>query len=163
MKTLYLIRHAKSDQSFFGNDFERPLNARGLKDARIMAKKLIDKNIHLDALVSSPALRAKTTAELFATAFKIKSKEIIFKPELYHASAKVLNEVVAVLSNEWQQVAIFCHNPGITYFADELVEDVSIDNMPTCGIFAVQLDKNNWSDFEKSTKTFLFFDWPKNV
>ncbi len=161
MKTLLLIRHAKSDQSFFGNDFDRPLNERGLKDAPAMAEKLLRKNIELDALISSPALRAKTTAEIFAATYKLSLNEIIFKPELYHASKKVLNEVVRGLSNDWNHVAIFCHNPGITYFADALVEEVSIDNMPTCGVFAVNIHVNNWNEFTAGNNSFLFFEWPK--
>jgi phosphohistidine phosphatase len=77
LKTVFIIRHAKSDQSFFGTDFERPLNDRGKTDAPEMAKRLLDKKIKIDALVASPAARAKKTAELFATALQVPVAEII--------------------------------------------------------------------------------------
>ena len=162
LKKLFIIRHAKSDQSFFGNDFERPLNERGRSDAPVMAKRLLDKKYKIDALVSSPAERAKKTAELFAETLKKPVTEIIFISALYHASPEVFYEVVSALPDELSMVAIFSHNPGITYFANSLNPEIKIDNMPTCSIFAVSADISAWSGFHKAKKKFLFFDYPKN-
>ena len=68
MKILILVRHAKSSHSFdVSSDFDRPLNDRGFREASEMGKKLIKKNTRIDQFVSSPALRAKTTAELFVS------------------------------------------------------------------------------------------------
>ena len=161
MKQLLLIRHAKSDQSFFGNDFERPLNERGKTDAPVMAKRLLSKHIKLEAFVSSPAKRAKKTAEIFANEYGVEEEEITFISALYHAPAEVLYAVVQQLPDEHNHVAIFTHNPGISYFVNTLLPDVSIDNMPTCGIFAISIDTDNWKDFKKAPKKFLFFDSPK--
>jgi phosphohistidine phosphatase len=161
LKTLLIIRHAKSDQSFFGNDFERPLNERGKSDAPSMAKKLLGRNITIDAFVASPAKRAKKTAELFCKEYNAKDEDISFVSALYHAPAEIFYEVIQQLDNPFNTVAIFAHNPGITYFVNELTE-ARIDNMPTCGIFAVQANINHWKDFAKAKKEFLFFDWPKN-
>ena len=162
MKQLFIIRHAKSDQSFFGNDFERPLNERGESDAPFMAKRLLDKKYTIDALVSSPAVRAKETAELFAETLKIPAAEIIFISALYHASPEVFYEVVSALPEELNTVAIFSHNPGISYFVNSLTE-TKVDNMPTCSIFAVSADITAWSGFNKVKKEFLFFDYPKRT
>ena len=163
MKKLFIIRHAKSDQSFFGNDFERPLNERGKSDAPVMAKRLLDKKCIIDALVSSPAVRAKKTAELFAETLKMPGTDIIFISALYHASPEIFYEVVAGLSNELNMVAIFSHNPGISYFVNSLKTKTQIDNMPTCAIFAVSADIKEWSCFIKAKKEFLFFDYPKRT
>jgi phosphohistidine phosphatase len=163
LKQLFIIRHAKSDQSFFGNDFERPLNERGRSDAPVMAKRLLDKKYTINALVSSPAVRAKRTAELFAETLNLPLKEIVFISALYHARDEVFYEVIAGLSDELETVAIFSHNPGITLFVNSLETAVQIDNMPTCAIFAVSADTINWSGFSKAKKTFLFFDHPKKV
>lgn len=160
MKKLFIIRHAKSDQSFFGNDFERPLNERGKTDAPEMAKRLSEK-FKPDALVASPAARAKRTAELFAEPMKVPLKEIIFVSALYHARAEVFYEVIAGLPDELETVAIFSHNPGITHFVNSLNAGAQVDNMPTCGIFAVSADIKNWTGFSKAKKEFLFFDYPK--
>ena len=162
MKTLLIIRHAKSDQSFFGNDFERPLNERGKKDAPEMAKRVLSKNIIIDSFVASPAKRAKKTAELFCETYKQNIEAINFISALYHAPAQEFYEVIKTLDDSLHTIAIFAHNPGITYFVNELVADVRIDNMPTCAVFAVEININHWKDFAKAKKDFLFFDYPKN-
>jgi phosphohistidine phosphatase len=162
VKTLLIIRHAKSDQSFFGNDFERPLNERGKKDAPEMAKRLMERNIDIDAFVASPAKRAKKTAELFCETYKQKTEDILFISALYHAPAREFYEVIKTLNDKLGTIAIFAHNPGISYFVNELVNDVRVDNMPTCAIFAVQMSIDHWKDFAKAKKELLLFDYPKN-
>jgi phosphohistidine phosphatase len=161
LKTLLVIRHAKSDQSFFGNDFERPLNERGKKDAPVVAGRLLDKNIAIDAFVSSPAKRAKKTAEIFCETYKRATDDILFISSLYHAPSREFHEVIKTLDDKYNAVAIFAHNPGITYFVNELAV-ARIDNMPTCAVFAVEVDIKNWKDFTKAKKQFLFFEYPKN-
>ncbi len=161
MKKLFIIRHAKSDQSFFGNDFERPLNERGKQDAPMMAKRLREKINKIDALVSSPAIRAKETAELFAENLNLPKEDILFVSALYQAPANVFYDEIAALPDTLQSVAIFSHNPGITYFVNSLNTTSQVSNMPTCSIFAVSADIEDWSAFAKAGKTFLFFDYPK--
>jgi phosphohistidine phosphatase len=86
MKSLFVVRHAKSDwNSAAQTDFDRPLNDRGNKDAPLMAKRMFDQGHKLDVLISSNAMRAKTTAQFFADAYGYKTKNIILVPELYHA------------------------------------------------------------------------------
>jgi phosphohistidine phosphatase len=162
LKTVFIIRHAKSDQRFFGNDFERPLNERGNTDAPEMAMRLLDKKIKIDALVASPAARAKKTAELFAEVLEIPLTDISLVSALYHARSDVFLEVISGLPDELKSVAIFSHNPGITNFVNDLNTSIQIDNMPTCAIFALSADVTNWSGFAKAKKEFLFFDYPKN-
>jgi phosphohistidine phosphatase len=160
LKTLLIIRHAKSDQRFFGNDFERPLNERGRTDAPEMAKRLLDKKINIDAFISSPAKRAKKTAELFCTAFSRLTDEIIFVTSLYHAPSEIFYEAIQHFDDNINSAAIFSHNPGITDFVNSLT-NARIDNMPTCGIFAVKVPIAKWSDFTSAEREFLFFDYPK--
>jgi phosphohistidine phosphatase len=161
LKKLFIIRHAKSDQSFFGNDFERPLNERGRSDAPMMANRLLNKKFELDALVSSPALRAKETALLFSESLKSPAEGIIFISALYHATTEVFYEVISSLPENLNTVAVFSHNPGITHFVNSLQTEVQIDNMPTCAIFAVQANVSQWRDFAKAKKEFILFDYPK--
>jgi phosphohistidine phosphatase len=161
VKTLLIIRHAKAESSFTLNDFERPLNERGKKDAPVMAQRLLDKKIAIDAFVSSPAKRAKKTAELFYEMYKAHD-DIILISALYHAPAEIFHQVIKELDDTLTTVAIFAHNPGITYFVNQLGA-VRIDNMPTCAVFAVNVNCNSWKDFAKAKKDFLFFDYPKLV
>jgi phosphohistidine phosphatase len=163
-KTLLIVRHAKSSWDVGTlNDFERPLNERGKKDAPMMAKRLLDKKVTLEAFVSSPAKRAKKTAELFAAAYGKTDADVVYVSKLYHAAAEVFFEVVEELDDSFSKVALFSHNPGITEFVNLLLENVRIDDMPTCGVFAVQVQVEKWKDFKKSRKDFLFFDYPKLV
>ena len=163
-KTLLIVRHAKSSWDVGTlNDFERPLNDRGKKDAPMMAKRLLEKKVTIEAFVSSPAKRAKKTAELFAAAYGKTDEDVVYVSKLYHAAAEVFFEVVEELDESLSKVALFSHNPGITEFVNLLLEDVRIDDMPTCGVFAVQVQAEKWKDFKKSRKDFLFFDYPKLV
>jgi phosphohistidine phosphatase len=162
MKTLLLVRHAKSSWDLATlNDFDRSLNERGKKDAPVMAQRLLDRKMDINTFVSSPAKRAKKTAELFCSIYKKHKEQIVFIPALYHASLNTFFEVITQLNDDYNCVAIFSHNPVITEFVNQLVENVTIDNMPTCGVFAVKTSITKWKEFSTSKKEFLFFDYPK--
>ena len=162
MKKLLLIRHAKSSWAdITQRDFDRPLNDRGNKDAPKMAKRLIKQDVSIDCFVSSPAVRALTTAEYFAEAYDVKKKMIVQEPSLYHATIEVFFDIISRLNDDHKTVAIFSHNPTITEFANELGV-ARIDDMPTCAIFAVKADIKSWKEFKDSIKNFWFFDYPKN-
>ena len=163
MKTLLLIRHAKSSWEEPGlGDFERPLNDRGKKDAPEMAQRLKNKKVEVDHFVTSPAKRAYKTAKIFAEAYNVKKDQIQQEKQLYLADPEEFKNIIASLDNAHKTVAIFSHNPGITEFANSLTT-VRIDNMPTCSIFAVVADVEEWKDFDSANKRLLFFDYPKNV
>jgi phosphohistidine phosphatase len=162
MKTLLIVRHAKSSWSNADtSDIDRPLNDRGKRDAPAMALKVIKAGAIIDLFVSSPAKRARQTTELFIREFGKKEKSIRFLPELYHASIQVFKDVVAGLEDDYSSVAIFSHNPGITAFVNTLTS-VSIDNMPTCAVFAVTSPADRWTDFLSAGPVFWFFDYPKS-
>ena len=161
MKTLIIVRHAKSSWANIGErDFDRNLNERGKKDAPEMAAKLLDTNVKVDAFISSSAKRARKTAKAFIEAFGKTKKEIILSDDLYNAPATKFYETVAALKDEQQGVAIFAHNPGITDFVNTLC-DTHIDEMPTCAMFAVQIPITSWKHFKETDKEFLFFKYPK--
>lgn len=161
MKVLILVRHAKSDWGNPGlSDFDRPLNERGKKDAPAMAKRLAEKKISIDAIVSSPAKRAAKTAKAFAEELGIKKKHFECKEALYLAAPSVFYDVVEKLDDDYGTVALFSHNEGITDFANQLT-DTRIDNIPTCGVFAVKARCDKWADFRNADKEFWFFDYPK--
>jgi phosphohistidine phosphatase len=162
MKTLILIRHAKSSWETAGlSDFERPLNERGKKDAPEMARRLKERGVKIDGLVSSPARRARKTARFFAEEFGFEKNDIRLIDNLYLATAEAFAEAVASIDDRFDTVALFSHNPGITEFASSLT-NVRVDDMPTCAVFAASAETDNWKDFEKAEKKFLFFDYPTN-
>lgn len=164
MKSLYIIRHAKSSWGDFSlPDFERPLNERGKADAPAMARRLLAKKIRIDAFVSSPAKRAKKTCRLFCKEYGYDDEKIIYMDELYLASPATFFSIVQWLDNSYDHVAIFSHNPGVTEFSSRLCKDIRLDEMPTCSIFAVEAPIDNWKDFKEGGNKFLFFDYPKSV
>lgn len=161
MKSLLLIRHAKSSwDNPTQNDFDRPLNARGLKDAPVMAQRLLDRKVKIDAFFSSPAVRAKQTCLLFMDAFKRDEAALHLQSQLYLATAEVFMQSVTNIPDTVSSAAIFSHNNGITEFANTLTDTI-IDDMPTCSVFAVKTDAASWKDFDKAKKEFWFFDYPK--
>ncbi len=161
MKQLLLIRHAKSSWADFSiKDFDRPLNDRGKKDAPMMAERLRKKNIDIDAFIASPAKRARKTAEAFVKELKDKKKDIEFYEELYLAGPSVFFDVISKTNDKHDTIAVFSHNEGITSFANMLTT-TRIDNIPTCGVFAVKAKIKHWSEFESAEKEFWFFDYPK--
>lgn len=161
MKTLILVRHAKSDWGNPGlDDFDRPLNERGKKDAPEMAGRLKEKKITIDAFFASPAKRAAKTAKAFAEVLGIKKKNIFYNEALYLASPSVFLKVIGAADDQYDCIAVFSHNEGITYFANQLT-DTRVDNIPTCGVFAIKTSCNSWKDFNDAKKEFWFFDYPK--
>jgi phosphohistidine phosphatase len=160
-KQLILIRHAKSDWANAGlDDFDRPLNDRGKRDAPLMVQRLIDKKVKIDAFISSPAKRAAKTAKIFVDGYGRDKDDLLFKEELYLAAPATFFSVIEKIDDAYNSVAIFSHNNGLTDFAN-LLTDARIDNIPTCGIFAVTIDSDSWSDFRTAKKEFWFFDYPK--
>ena len=163
MKTIILVRHAKSSWDDFSlKDEDRPLTDRGKKNAPEMARRLLKKKIPIDAILSSPAKRAKSTAELFAKEYDIAKKKIILIPELYMASSDAFIRTIRNAPEKADSIALFSHNEGITQFANALSE-ARIDHMPTCSVFAVKVDIDSWNNFEPGKTEFYFFDYPKSL
>jgi phosphohistidine phosphatase len=161
-KCVLIVRHAKSSwDTGVSSDFARPLNERGLRDAPDMGKRLLAKGIVPQMFLSSPAKRAKQTAELIAGALQYPTEAIVWIPELYHAPSPVFFDAISRLDNAIDSVAIFSHNPGITDFVNQLTT-AQIDDMPTCGIFAIKTTISRWADFATAPKELLFFDYPKS-
>jgi phosphohistidine phosphatase len=162
MKFLFVIRHAKSswDDAAVA-DIDRPLNARGRRDAEEMAQRLHKKTSSVNAFISSPANRARSTAEQFALAFGKERNEIVVEQGLYLAPVSFFLELLSSLDNHLESVAIFAHNPGITDFVNSLTAAVNTDNVPTCGVFGVKASIDNWREFAAAKKDLLFYDYPK--
>jgi phosphohistidine phosphatase len=166
MKKLYLVRHAKSSwASPEMDDFDRPLNDRGEKDAPHMAKVLRQRKVFPDRMISSPAVRALTTCKEFAKILDFDKHNIITVDKLYHASPdtwlNVLKSQKEHKGDGEDVVLVFGHNPGITEFANDLL-NIAIDNIPTCGIVSATLNVDQWKDISYGCGKMDSFDYPKN-
>ena len=164
MKQLLIVRHSKSDRNDPTLlDFDRPLNERGKKNAVEMAKRLIKQDIIPQKLVSSPAVRALSTAKYFADTLGIKRSEIVKVDEIYEASASTLLKVINNLDDESDLTAIFGHNPGLSEIATLLSDNAGLDNLPTTGMALIEFPFEKWSMVSLGTGKLLLYDFPKNT
>jgi phosphohistidine phosphatase len=165
MKKLYLVRHAKSSwDNPLLDDFDRPLNERGMKDAPRMGKRLKEKRIFPDMMLTSPAVRAYETCKEISIELNFPVNKIQTDQKLYHADEdQILKRVQQIkdLNDDEEVVFIFGHNPGLTEFANLLLDE-SIDNIPTCGVVAAALEIKSWKDTHFGCGHLIFFDFPKN-
>lgn len=160
MKKLFLIRHAKSSWDDADlDDFERPLNKRGLKDAPKMGKRLKMRKIYPDMILSSSAIRAKTTANLVCDELKYESKFVLLD-ELYHASENKISDILRQTPDKVETIFLFGHNPGFNEFASKYLE--FYENIPTCGVLEILFDVQKWDEITPENCTFVSFDFPKN-
>lgn len=161
MRTLYLVRHAKSSWADPGmRDFDRPLNERGLRNAPFMAKVCKQRGEPIDLLVSSPANRAITTARFFAKELGIPAARFREEPAIYEASLTKLMRVVEALPDEAGRVMLFGHNPGFSELLEHLSE-AGTGDLPTCGMARIDILLDSWSAVAKGTGTLVWLDGPK--
>ncbi|MCO7226857.1 histidine phosphatase family protein [Pleionea sp. CnH1-48] len=159
-KSLTLVRHAKSSWKFPElDDFERPLNKRGHRNAPKIAERLNEVGLKPDCIISSPAVRALSTAQIIADILLFERKRIIEHPDLYHASVKTLIGIICQQDDNLKHLMIVGHNPTLN---DLLwMTDVDIDNLPTCGVVNFSLDIESWSSFSHQALKLEYYDYPK--
>lgn len=162
MKTLYIVRHAKSswdDPNM--DDFDRPLNDRGQKDAPRMGNRLNERGIAPDLVISSPAARALGTARLICKALDYPEGNVHQERSVYHAGTESLLRTIRKVDDKNEILMIVGHNPGLTEFANDLLKE-HIDNIPTTGVVGCKLKIDSWKDAQVGCGKLLFFDFPKN-
>ena len=164
MKQIFLVRHAKSDWDFVGlTDYDRPLSERGHHDAPKMSQLLSDILTDIDALISSTAQRAFTTAQYFAKALHIEEEAIIKEPSLYHASESSILKIIQNLSNQYDTVCLFGHNPGISDLVATFFTKYLFAEIPTCGVVKLVLSDSDWQNFNTKNVTLESYWFPKDV
>lgn len=151
MKILYIIRHAKSSwKDMTLDDFDRPLNKRGKKDVVTMGRRLKERGVSPDIILSSPAKRAKETAKALSKEIGY-DKKIKYIDAIYEASPDTLEKILDSVDEKYETVFLIGHNPGLNMLAERYVG--FNENLPTCGIVALKFD----------TKELLWVDYPKKV
>lgn len=156
MKTLILIRHAKSSWSHDFSDIDRPLSKRGTSDANLLSKELLNYGIEVDAIFSSPANRALTTCRIFLKNLNLPLKLLEIREDLYDFEGRQVADFVHNLDDKYHQVVIFGHNHAFTAIANRF-GDKFIDNVPTCGLVMLRFAVESWKDIDNGhTKMTLF-------
>jgi len=141
-------------------DHERPLNKRGHRDAPEMGRRIAEHGIRPSLVVSSPAVRAWTTAKAVAKAIGYPYEFLEKDPDLYHASVEQILDVIVSQDERCTNLMLFGHNPGFTDFANFLVPGLT-NNLPTAGVVSVAIHQDHWNLFEQPPTELLVHDWPK--
>jgi len=163
MKTLTLLRHGKSSWSNNGlSDHDRPLSPRGERDAPRMGARINEAGIRPSLIMSSPAVRAWTTAKTIAKEISYPIEFLHREEELYLAGVDRLLDLLARQDNAFNSVMVVGHNPGLTEFANYLLPEIT-DNIPTCGIVALNIETDDWELRERKNTHLLLLDYPKNI
>ena len=161
MKTLYIVRHAKSSWDERGiSDHDRKLNSRGKRDAPKMGELLNGKGYHPDIMYSSSAKRALTTAKIIAEKIAYPVDNIVVTKSIYDATTSDLVNLINKIDDKYESVMLFGHNPGFTVLTN-LLTDKYIDNMPTCAVAVIGLNIESWKEVESDCGNLIAFEYPK--
>ncbi|MBB6482166.1 histidine phosphatase family protein [Spirochaeta isovalerica] len=161
MKEICFIRHGKSAHgSSIMRDFDRPLNARGEKDSLKMGRRLAARNFRADLIISSPAIRAASTAERIAEGLGYDMNKIRFEEDLYLCEIGDFRELIRSMDDSIRSIIIIGHNPSIE-MAEYYFTGMGRDSFPTCGLFIMETE--SWNGCGKKQCREIFYDYPKNV
>lgn len=162
MKTLYLMRHAKSSRDMFGiSDIERPLLMEGIEDTQRIGMHLKSLKIGIRHIVSSPAKRAMKTATTIAAGFGIKRDEILVYNDLYKPDIPAFEDCIFSLPNDWDHVLLVSHNPGISDFAQSLLN--GLESMPAGSLLVIACDTDSWINLYAAPRQLKFFLLPDQL
>ena len=159
MKTLLLVRHAKSswgDQSL--PDHERPLNHRGRRDAPRAGARLRERSVAPDKIVTSTAVRARSTAGILADALGLEPGRIVEDGRLYGATPDGLLALIQALDDELTSVMLVGHNPEIGELASRLSDEIA--DMPTCAVAEFRFDVAGWAEVGGAAPVEVLFEAP---
>ena len=161
MKTLYLLRHAKSSwQNPDLDDFDRPLLEKGLKRSKLVIDYLLDHEIKVDWIISSPAVRALATAEIFARALNYPVAAILKERKLYFGDSDSFLEQFFDVPKKVNSMMLVGHNPAITTFANQFLDN-KIDYLPTSGIVSISFLTDNWGKAGIAKRKVNFVVYPR--
>lgn len=162
MKTLYLVRHAKSSWKFPElADFDRPLNRRGKRNAPEIGKRLRRAGVCPQLILSSPAQRTRKTARALAKAMNY-SSDIRYEDVLYDASPEELISTVQSVPDAVTTLLLVGHNPELTELVNQLTSH-AIDNVVTAGVVSITFSVDRWSEVIPGAGQFKEYDYPKRL
>lgn len=163
VKTIFLVRHAKAEEgSPRFSDFERELISAGIMQSARMGKKLADIGIKIDRFITSPAPRAAETARIFAEQIKFPIEQIISVQGLYDGGARAYLTAINEIPEDIQSIALFGHNPDITFFGEYLTKQTNGGSMDKGSIVHLRvLPGFTWAEIGSKTCEFVTYLTPK--
>jgi len=150
MKTVYIVRHAKSSWEHpHLSDHDRPLLNKGKNRTKLIGQYLVRNKISVDQIISSSAVRAYETGKIIAKSIGYPVDDIQIERGIYHTDVERLVDSLYGLSNNIQSVMFFGHNPTFTYFANEWLDE-KIDWLPTSALAGISFDTDNWNKLARA-------------
>lgn len=159
MKTLTLIRHAKScweNQEL--HDLVRPLNGRGMFSIPLIGNHLKENNIHPDLIYTSPATRALHTAIGIGSILGIQPDNFIIDQEIYFGNAATIIELIRNTNSVYRDIFLFGHDNFLADIVFELTDERPA-KFPTCAAYRMQFETENWQEIKNGKK--IMFVYPK--
>ncbi|MFT4547303.1 MAG: phosphohistidine phosphatase [Verrucomicrobiales bacterium] len=164
MKRLTIIRHAKSSwASPQLDDYDRPLNQRGKHVAPLMGEALSGRIGKPDVIVSSTALRARTTAGIIAEKLGYADGDIVDERQIYCATESRLLQVLRGIDESHGSAVLFGHFPGVHDLTNTLCQAADIGHFPTCAAAIIELDLDHWGEIDPNTGRLIEFLIPKET
>ena len=161
MKTLYIVRHAKSSWDHPGlADHERPILEKGKNRTKLICDYLLENNLTVDLMISSHAVRAHQTASIIADGLNYPEDNIQISTTIYHGDIDSLFNQLFELSNDINSVMLFGHNPTFTSLANYFLAK-KIDWLPTSAIVSIEFDTDKWENFINARKKVKFVITPR--
>lgn len=161
MKTLYLVRHAKSSRDHPGlDDADRPLMKKGIERSHRIIGFLKERKVYPGLIISSPATRAIETARLFAGGLGYPLQRILTDQKIYDGHYDHLLDIIYSTPDDIHSLMLFGHNPTITNLANLFLHP-GIDDMPTATVAAIEFDTLRWEDVPNANSRQLFIVSPK--
>lgn len=162
-KYLHIVRHGKSHSDIENiRDIDRPLNKHGINDGYLMAKRILNKQILPEKIITSPAIRALHSATIFARIFNHPYKNFIICKAIYNAGTNIMIDIIKQTEDHIQSLMIFGHNPTVTNLTNHFLNE-KIDSIPTTGIVGLKFKIKSWTEIDKLNPQEWFFDFPKNI
>lgn len=160
-KTLHIVRHGKSTWELTDvDDFDRPLTSRGISSNHIIASRFAASFGNVDSILTSPAVRALSTAVSLARTAGISLQKIKLEPHLYFSGVNEIITLIEATSNDIDSLMVVGHNPDLTDVANHFVPSIT-DEMPTSSIASIRFNIESWADISQRKVSEWFFDYPK--
>lgn len=163
-RLLYLVRHADSRWSEeIQGDFNRILTEEGEQNAAVIAERLLEKNVKPDLILTSPAVRAKATAEILCKELGLDEDDVLdIHPRIYEATGRILQDIINLQLDDVEQLMLVGHNPAISRVVEHFTGHL-LENIPPAGAVGVAFETDTWAEVGHASGEFLWYDYPHNT
>lgn len=162
MKKLIIMRHGKASQDIYEHtDMERPLLPKGIDRTIFVADYFLQKNINIDAIITSPSVRTQQTMQIISKVLNIDKKNIFTEQIVYSThNENNLYDLIENVDNKYNSLLLIGHNPVLSFLINNYMQP-PIDQLPTSGAVGISFDTNDWQTIKTANTKIEFYVFPK--